>query len=159
MTRKLLTSNQTDLVKAIRSEIKSIIGRDVTITDVLNSISNKYMIDSIALRIKKFVENVDKEQELSSRRKEYNVYRGEVLSNGIRYKAIVATKNKTELQSILIIDEREAKKWIKSDCPSHLDIAIKYPGTFFGSMLTVRGRPSIGQYVKLTNVKPLKGIM
>lgn len=158
MPRKLLTANQTDIVRCIRAEIRDRIGREITLTDVLISISNKYMIDSISMKIKASYDAKIKEQETLSMRKDYCVYQGEVLSNDLKYRAIIAAKNKQEIQTLLIIDEREAKKWVKSTCPSHLDITLTSPGTFFGTMLTARGRPSIGQYIKLTNVKPVKGI-
>jgi hypothetical protein len=158
MARKLLTINQTNFIKAIRAELHARLGKEVTITDIFNAILNNSMLTSISLRIKFAHEQKEKIDTIKKNRKEYNVYQGEVLSNGILYRAIIAARNKQQIQSLLVIDEREAIKWTKSVCPSHYDIALTAPGTFFGSLSTQRGRPSSSHYNKLTNVKPIKGI-
>ena len=158
MARKLLTANQTDLVKSIRAELHSRLGKDVTITDILTAISNSPMLTSISLRIKFANEQKEKIDAIKKNREEYNVYQGEVLSNGILYRAIIAARNKQQIQSLLVIDEREATKWVKSACPSHYDVALAAPGEFFGSIATQRGRPSVSHYNKLSNPKPIKGI-
>lgn len=154
MPRKLLTSNQTRILKQLRFNIKSNINRDVTLTDIFEAIFDKRILAAVSSRINSSYKNKENKREVTSRRKLYSVYSGSVLSNGVQYNVIVAAKNKAEVREI-IGDTLSVSKWKKSTSAGHADIALTSPGVFFGLMEIARGRPSANNYSKLTNVKPL----
>jgi hypothetical protein len=145
MARKLLSVVQTGLFKDIRTEIESALNRKIFLNDILISINNRQMLNMIADRIKILYDNKERQDKLNKIKKTHIVYAGELLVNGLKYNAIVAVKNKTELKKLL---NNNIDGWneIKTE---HVNIAITSPGSFFIRMGVCVGRPSINNYTKL----------
>lgn len=152
MKRRLLTKNQTSLLQSILELLKSKTDHPMLITDFLNGCLCQSIINSLSERISVAHISQDKELTLAKLRKEMKVYQGEVLSNGLPYKAIVAVKNKNELKRLLGVTRVSNSTWQQSLKPVHLEIAIKEPGKFFGCPEPKRGRPNQDSYIVLKNV-------
>lgn len=157
MARKLLTINQTNLVQSIRSELKNRTGIAPTLTDILNAILNDFCLNSITENIQALYDAEKKETIIKQQKKDFMVFQGDVLSNGLRYKTIIAVKNKEELLTLLNITKDDFKLyWVRSSSQSYLNITLNEPGIFWGVLSHKRGRPSKNHFIKLSNVQFVK---
>jgi hypothetical protein len=155
MKRRLLTKHQTIILQSIIDTIKQKTGLDVLVTDFLDACLYKSIMTLISEKVVIIKNDTAAQLQLNKLKRECKVYKGNVLSNGLHYKVIIAIKNKDELCKLFNI-ERLYDDWEITNNKIHIEVATREPGEFYACPEPKKGRPSIDNYFTITNVTPIK---
>lgn len=140
------------MIQSIKQDMERRCSSPVTITDILSACTDSYLLSAIEYRLK--ISLIKKENDRLMKSNKLKTYCGQVMSNGLMYKAIIAVKTKADIRNFLTLNTQQIKRWKMTDNSVYMTMAKKNPYTFYGCSCDKVGRPSKNDFFRIYSPKP-----